>query len=563
MMGKHVGRIALAPLVVVALTLTACQGIPSSGGVHPGLTGFAQSEQEIEYRPDSPMPDADQEEIVRGFIEAGSSPTNSYEIAREFLTREYRSQWDPYASVTIDEGLRDYAPGPDNTATMLIGGVASIDERGYLTQIDTDETTQFQFELVQEDGQWRISSAPNGVILDRSTFSDVWSSHQLYFTGMHGTLVPDTRWFLNRATVGTQIVNQLLMGPTEQLTGVAYSAFPTGTRLSSETVLIETGTAHIDLSPEFEAISEEAAELVALQLATSLYSVSGVSSYAVSVGGVELFSGPVGVPQSLAPETVETIGAAGMLTEEGFGFLTTTGWTDDPGFTRVFEGLEPTSIVMTRDGGAALALTDDGILWVSPENSFVLDPREGLIEPTVDTHGYVWTLHPDEPETITLWNRELDTVAIEVPELAGETVVAMRLSPDGTRMAFLVADDRATKVMITGVVRDDNGTPLRFVDLESPSMSWILGAPLDLDWIDAQRVAVLTKGDADSTRYTITGPGLFAESRAGVQGAVALRSGGRSQLTYLLTANGDVSSPQGISGWQRQAQDVTVLTKRG
>ena len=555
-------RIAI-PVVALGLMLTACQGIPTSGGVHQGMQDFSRSEQTIEYRPDSPMPDASPEEIIRGFLEAGSSPTNGYEIAREFLTHDYRAQWNPNVSATIDDGRREFIEGPDDTATMMIGGIATIDEGGSLTQIDTDETTQFQFELAHEDGEWRIASAPNGVILDRSTFSDIWSSHQLYFTGSRDTLVPDTRWFLNRATVGTYIVNELLSGPPEALTGVAYSAFPTGTRLSNDAVIIDNGTVHIDFSPEFESISEAAIEEVKLQLATSLYSVSGVSSYEVSIGGAELFAGPVGMPQTLAPESVETVTAAGILSDGTFGFLSTAGLNDDARFTDIFTELDPTHIVMNRDDEAAFALAPGGLYWVTRDGATLIDGRDELLEPTVDPLGYAWLMTADDPGMMTLWHPEHEAYTLETPELADERVVALRVAPDGNRMALLTSDRNVSKILIVGIVRDDTGAPQRFVDLESPSVSWTLGAPLDLDWVDASRVAVLSQGEADATRFTLTGPGQFTEARSGVQGAVALRSGGRSQLTYLLSDAGDLSAPQGTSGWQRQVQDVQVLSKRG
>lgn len=553
----------LGTVAVLSLTLTACQGIPTSGGVHQGLSQLTQTEQEVQYRPDMPMPDATQEEIVRGFLQAASSASDDYRIAREFLSREYQAQWDPSLSVTIDEGARIYSSGEENAATLQVGGIASIDEQGVLTQLDVNETTQFQFELTQEQGEWRITSAPNGVILDRSTFQDVWSDHQLYFSGARGALVSDTRWFLNRATMGTHIVNQLLAGPTEQLTGVAVSSFPTGTRLASEAVIIDGGTAQIDLSPEFESISEEAYQQVEVQLAASLYSVPGVSSFVVTVGGVELLSGAVAYAGTFAPPITDGGSSAAILTDGKFGFLNTTGFSEEQVFSQAFATLSPSRIVLTRDETAAITLSEQGLHWVSASGTFLFDDRKTLIEPTVDAFDYVWILARNVPEAITVWHPTLSSLTIETPALKGESVTAMRVSPDGNRIAFLLDDGATSRILITGIVRDDNGVPQRLINLEAPSESWVQGAAIDLDWIDSQRVAVLTQGDSGSTRFTTTGPGQFSEARAGVQGAVALRGGGRFAQTYLLSKTGDVSTPQGTSGWQRQMQNVDVLAKRG
>ncbi|MDA3146611.1 GerMN domain-containing protein [Leucobacter sp. UCMA 4100] len=570
MMTRRMRMLAATGVTLAALTLTSCHGIPVAGGVHQGLTDLAQAEQEVQYRPDSPMPDATQEEIVRGFLQAASSASNNYDIARQFLTDDYRDQWDPNQSVTIDEGTRKYPiiedipmEGEDEIVSVVVNGIASVDERGVLTQLDADESSPFQFGLQEQDGEWRIASAPNGVILDRATFLEVWSVHQLYFTGPKSTLVSDTRWFLKRATMGSHIINQLLAGPTDELTGVAVSSFPTGTKLSSDSVIIEGGTARIDFSSEFEAITEEGRKLVDMQLSSSLYALAGVSKYVVTVGGVEIMSGQVALAQTLMPPKPEGGTSVGVMHSKGYGVLGSTGITADPSYSKVLMPMNPERIVMSRDGRAAVVLAEDGLHWATPQTSFLFDDRPGLLEPTTDPSGYVWTFDPAKPEQINLWHPVSDNITLPTPELVDEKVVAMRLSPDGNRIAILVDDDGASKVLVTGVVRDDNGVPQRFVGLGSPQENWVYGAPLDIDWVDTQRVGVLSAGEGDSTRFTLTGPGLLAETRAGVSKATTIRGGGRLQLTYLLTASGEVLSPQGTSSWQRQAQDISVVTKRG
>lgn len=558
-------------MVILTVTLSSCHGIPTSGSVHQGLSDLAQAEQEVQYRPDSPMPDATKEEIVRGFLQAASSATNDYDIAREFLTDDYRTQWDPHLSVMIDEGARRYPLGEtvggtedEEIVTLVTNTVASIDERGVLTQLDADETSDFQFTLHKEDGEWRIASAPSGVILDRATFLEVWSGHQLYFTGPRSTLVADTRWFLKRGAMGSNVVKQLLAGPTEELTGVAVSSFPTGTALTSDSVIIEGGTARFDFSPEFEALTEDARTLVDMQLAASLYGLPGVSRYVVTVGGVEIMNGQVALAQTLMPPRPDGSTTVGVLTADSFGALTPTGLTEDEGFTAVLGALKPDRIVMSRDNRSAVALTADGLFWAGPESSFQFDDRPGLLEPTTDPNGYVWSVDPAHPEQVSLWHPVNDNVIIPTPELADEKITAVRLSPDGNRIAFLVDDGPdSSRIITTGIVRDDNGTPLRFVSLGSPQTSWVPGTPIDLDWVDSQRVAVLTSGDNDATRFSLTGPGLLTETRTGVPKAKTVRGGGRLQLTHLLTASGEVFTPQGIASWQRQAQGVLAVAKRG
>ncbi|MFC7766173.1 GerMN domain-containing protein [Leucobacter soli] len=106
-----------------------------------------------------------------------------------------------------------------------------------------------RFEFTQVGGEWRISSAPNGVILDRISFSAVWTNRQLYFLTPDNRLVAETRWFLNRATLSTQIISGLLDGPNEADAQALRTGFPSGTTLASDSVPVNGGIARIEFSP--------------------------------------------------------------------------------------------------------------------------------------------------------------------------------------------------------------------------------------------------------------------------------------------------------------------------
>ena len=77
-----------AIVAVAALVLSACAGLPVSGPVNPGLSaGTDAGSPEFLFRPDEPQPGATPEQIVEGFIRAGSGPgpAANWEVARMFL----------------------------------------------------------------------------------------------------------------------------------------------------------------------------------------------------------------------------------------------------------------------------------------------------------------------------------------------------------------------------------------------------------------------------------------------------------------------------------------------
>jgi len=98
-------RRAVAALVLLsAVALAGCAGIPERG---PVLTGRAVQDQVrgvAEFFPDPPVPGATAEGVVRGFLAAALDFSDDHEAARRFLTASNRT-WRPDQEVLV------YAPG--------------------------------------------------------------------------------------------------------------------------------------------------------------------------------------------------------------------------------------------------------------------------------------------------------------------------------------------------------------------------------------------------------------------------------------------------------------------
>lgn len=159
---------------------------------------------DLSYRPDGPSEDATPQQIVQGFLAAGSGPRGNWEVAGQFLTGPAAETWRPQAGVTI------YAPSSPPTltveetpegasVTVAFAATATVDANGvYATTDDVPVTLDFTLSRVAED-QWRISSAADGIVLDSSRFRTVFRSYSLmYFDPTWTYLVPDERWFPRR-----------------------------------------------------------------------------------------------------------------------------------------------------------------------------------------------------------------------------------------------------------------------------------------------------------------------------------------------------------------------------
>jgi hypothetical protein len=237
-------------LAVIALLLTGCTGIPLDGVVRAGQPVDPGDNPPPVFLPSRPQKGSDPEAILRGFIDAASSPENKYAIAREFLTPDYSGSWNPDAGVTIDNGAaRPTIALADRTMQLSVNPVAEVDESGLYSEVESTAPVFLRYEFAKVAGEWRISAAPNGIVIDRSTFSQVFSAQALYFFDpSFRYLVPDLRWFPRGPSAPTRIVKGIIAGPSPWLAGAVATAFPAGTDLTAAAVQVVARDAKVDLT---------------------------------------------------------------------------------------------------------------------------------------------------------------------------------------------------------------------------------------------------------------------------------------------------------------------------
>ncbi len=551
----------VAPLSLVlgfALLLGGCTAIPTSGPVEVGLKDLKQADQVYQYKPPGPIAGASQEDLVRGFVLAGTSAVDDYATAREFLTSDYAGQWDPYYGVLVDEGSRPYREEGDSSGVLSLAATAKVDANGDMLPVGPGPSMEMRFEFERVGGEWRIASAPSGIILDANMFSTIWSSHQLYFVGAGNLLVPETRWFLTRTALVTEIVGALLEGPSERMREVVRSGFPSGTALTSNSVPVVDGKARIDLTSNVLEAGPEAMAQIREQLKMSLQTVPGVSGFELLVEGTPLRA--ASGDEANAPRAVSVANNPAVMIDSALGTMVAGEFTELPGFGESVHELDPLAITLAPDDRAAAVLNETGVTRIDGTGSVLLDSRDGLLAPSFDAMGYVWTVSRKEPETLLAFAADGTSTAVAAPWLTGRALVALRLSPDGSRVAALVEDGEETQVLVSGVIRDEAGAPTRTVT-EADTKLWVTGAPLDLDWVGQLRFAALTRvGSAG--KVTIGGMGLFGVEQTSVPGGVHVSGGGARSYLRVLGTDGDLFAPQG-SGWQRSEDDIAVLAKRG
>lgn len=492
----------LGVAVALALALTGCVSIPHTGTASQGISlAGPGSDPSIEYSPTGPEKGASQQKILEGFVSAFSSPAGGYQVAKLFLTDELAAKWDPRASVLVRKGPPVYSQIDSATLGYSFDSVASIDPSGAYTQ--QPDSFDLRFSFVKHDGQWRISAAPDGVVVSQQIFRTIFSQQTLYFLdGGRQNLVPDVRWFPS-GTAPTRIVLALLAGPPPWLKGAAFAAFPDGTQLSASSgvVTVNAGVADVDLSTEAKTASATEQQLMLVQLRESLQSVTSISSVTISVNGAPL---QISDPGQAGPQaTPAVISDPLVLRKNQFGQLGPDGRIAAlSGISSKVESLDPVAVSAAPSQELAAVLSGDRSVYLVHKNAVTkVDSRGGLIAPALDPDGYVWTVPASNPQAIEATDESgaAHQVAAGILPADGR-IVSLEVSRDGARIVIMLSTSAGPRLMVAGIARDQT-QKLVPTNLTSATLDTTLddGAAIGATWVDQLSVATLVNSSGTSS----------------------------------------------------------------
>ncbi len=260
--------------VLAVLLVTGCATVPETSDVRV-LRSVPAGPQIAP--PAGPAPGANPFRLVRDFIEATGSPANGHAAARAFLTRAAAEEWDDDASLTVIEDSPDTtpqsvgSPDPDTSSvTVRAAQIGTLAANGSFTA--DARLTAMVLDLVREDGEWRISNPPAGVLVENTAFQQNYRNVNVWFLDpAGGTLVPDVRWVPLQPddTLAGRALDALLGGPSAALADAVVSAFPPDVQPRSNVLVGGDGRTVIDLAG-MAAAGEQERMLAAAQLVSTL-----------------------------------------------------------------------------------------------------------------------------------------------------------------------------------------------------------------------------------------------------------------------------------------------------
>jgi hypothetical protein len=556
-------RIGLLAAATVLLALLAgCVTIPTGGGVSTQKISQAQGGDNTIRAVSRPQPGATPSEIVAGFVRAGGGPQGGYEVAREYLADSIRSKWSASASTLVsDSAVTPVADGADGDTsasyTVGLAVVGQIDATGAYTS-QSSVSHSLSFHLVKERGQWRIDRAPDGTVLRTRDLTIVAKPYDLYFfDAAYDYLVPDVRWFADQggAYLPSRIVTALLGGPAPWLAApVVVSAFPTGTQLGpSRTSLEANNTMTVDLSAPVSDAGAPQQQRMLQQLTWSLRALN-VTSVRMTANGLAVSATDPSSADGVQAVPYEAIGSDGKVV----GSVTSNGVAALPQLGAAIQELAPTAVSLGRDRSSAAVLGTGGVSLVSSGGHPVVDARPDLLAPTLDPGGWVWSAQGDPGSLIAV---RADGKAHPLPITASGRLVSIVMSRDGTRLLAGLATDSGARLIVLGVQRDKDGTPVGFnapLDLPVDTTRPIIAAT----WLDPDSVAVVAGDPAKQDLVSEFQLGGLRVDHASVTAGTAIAAGTGSsfiEAIRVLLASGDLVQPSLVGDWQPVGAKLSLL----
>lgn len=487
----------VAVVMLFGLALTGCSTIPTSGPVVTGdQVGQDAGNQFIRVIARPPVDGMTPSQIITGFLEASASFDADHAIARQYLTPEANQSWDPSAGVQAYEGALDVK---ETGTSLLISATkaGSISEDGRYQVAEPGAELVAWFDVAQVNGQWRISRAPDDLILSLSDIDRAYRTYNVYFFNPdYSMLVPDARTIpVSDSGVATTLVRRLIGGPTEWLAPAVRTGFPEGVALNIDAVLVENGVARVDLTSNIRLADEKAQISLCEQLVWTLKQLPEVSSVEITAAGQPLTIPGVQSPQpvdawpGVNPDGTHTIqvgygisnGRAVKLTENSIAAVRGAAGTGEQELAEI--------AISADEFNLAAVSTDSKLLLTTVAEGSTFSTVEGLesvSEPVIDRSNDVWVI--DAALGPQLVSKEGKSKAITVDGLPPKTSV-LKLVPslDGTRVA-MITRNKSRSTLLLGRVVARGGQ----ITVEAPiRVETTLAQADDVAWSSADTLEVL------------------------------------------------------------------------
>jgi lipoprotein LpqB-like beta-propeller protein/sporulation and spore germination protein len=584
--------------LVVALTALAtvagCADVPASGPLQstklPAAVGGQQGNPCCAQIMSPPQPGWGPVTIVQNFILASAEYTNDHAIAREYLTTAANSAWQPGPgpAVTVIASTPNVSsvlpPQLNSPKTAIVEITAkklgAVNSTGQFTPAPDGQATLNQsFGLRQVNGQWRIDRLPaqggkvsRELLLSKDFFQLAYQPRNLYyFDPYYKNLVPDPVFLpVNTADPATVLVDALLADPQGWLEGAAYSEFPAGSHAVRVQIPPGSKTAIVDLRMPRSAATRSSLAEMSAQLVWTLTSTSYGSRTIQAVklevngrawtppGSASAVQDRTDYPQPcLQPPGHQSLyfltssGAARVLTGHGTASAPVPGQAGTSQIPLTSIAISPGQhyLAGTSPSAGGTLYTADLAAAAQPRasqsarNLHVRLTGLKVSAASWDAQNELWvagTLH-GRLAVRMFPGKGGAPVTVTLP--AGiQQIIALRVAPDGVRVALIVTTKAGPRVLLAAVVRSADQITLA----SAGQLGADLADPTALSWYDADHLLVVDQADIGPELFEVPVNGDRSTFQSVEPGMISITAAGPHNSLYASLQTGLLARSVGL-----------------
>lgn len=566
--------VLVTALVAAVMVASGCSVIPSGNSPQPasapGPPAGGGPCCGLLVRP--PQVGWSAEDVVKNFLLASAVVAHNYRVARQYLTGDAVNSWHPGTAVTIltkDPTLSEQPrgiTGQGEKQSVLVSGqeLATLSSTGqYIPAPGGVQAPTEEFTLRGVNGVLKIDGLPSSsgkvsraLLLTNDLFRLVYSPRNLYYLGdRNGELLPYPVYVPIQGTgpavttgPAVKLVRDLINGPSGWLQGAARTAFPAGSHLAGP-IRVFPGpsggrTALVDIDVPSHAVGLDERDIALQVVATLTSPVYGPPLFrAVKIQFNGRFWPPQHPGQALGQSFSQRFIPHAPSSVRAY-YL-----SQDGSLRSLANGANHTAAVARASGTSQVALSQ---IAVSPKHNRLA----GLARPANTIYTGSLTTSPDGQRqtlgelktqligtsfTSMSWDNLGDlwvtgeirhkfgiwvllggqAPAVQVP-LPGSRVRALRVAPDGNRVAMIVGTGKHAHLALAAIRHDSNGFLLTTTSPLGPS----LPPPSAITWFGGDHLLVVTGAegssqlwevpvDGDNPRLLIQQPGILTVTAAG------------------------------------------------
>ncbi len=541
------GFLKAVALLMLVLFLASCARIPTSGPVGRSEEGSDANVNAPVFFPAAPQPGATPESIIDYFYRAGTGYEGDYAVAREYLTQAASVAWKPDQRALVYREAEVVSTGVENVYNYQLDVAYAVDVDGIATPMPEGTIENIPATLTQVDGEWRISAIPDGTAIPEETFRVIYGAYPIYFYDPTFTYaVPDVRWFLKNKTVKA-MTSALLAGPAPYLRGAVASAFPSGIKLARESVPVVSGAAQVELTAkELSEASTEDRLRMQTQLSLTFRSQPDVVNVELRANQDLVRVEDTG---AVLPPVRDKNVAARQIAVSGNELVRYENNRVSP-----LPDMQPVSSLGPRYPAESPVSQTVAFLNESRTTLYSMVPgqparalttRSTLTHPSFSLRDWVWAAGPGATggtEVVAYRpvgvgeGAAVPAVTLTPPWLAGRTVKDLRISREGVRALVISEQNGKTKVQVTGIIRNADGTPR---ELTNPITLVTASDPDQGVWVNDQTIAVMkASSESNVTPELLTFTSGQPQQLAPWPGLVWLSAGNGVEEIYGQSAEG-------------------------